>query len=93
MCEDENVEAHVRIHLQIAIIHPAIVAVVIGVRRSSAQYAAQLYPYCALSSASGATTCYFRSRAECGSSCMSNPWYIGPGRPWAVHPARPRKGR
>jgi hypothetical protein len=45
-----------------------------------AQYAAQFYPYCELSPASGATTCYFRSREECGSSCISNPWYIGQAR-------------
>jgi hypothetical protein len=47
---------------------------------SEAQYAAQLYPYCAMSSSSGATSCYYRSRAECGSSCISNPWYIGAQR-------------
>ena len=47
---------------------------------SEAQYAAQLYPYCAMSSSSGATSCYYRSRAECGGSCISNPWYIGPQR-------------
>jgi len=47
---------------------------------SQAQYAAQLYPYCSLSSASGATTCYFRAREECGDSCISNPWYIGAER-------------
>jgi len=51
-----------------------------GARPSQAQYAAQLYPYCALSSSSGATTCYYRSRAECGSNCISNPWYIGAQR-------------
>ena len=51
-----------------------------GTWPSEAQYAAQLYPYCAESSSSGAETCYYRSRAECGSSCISNPWYIGPQR-------------
>ena len=45
---------------------------------SYAQYAAQLYPYCSLSSSTGATNCYISSREECGrSSCISNPWYIG----------------
>jgi hypothetical protein len=45
---------------------------------SQAQYAAQLYPYCSLSSSTGATNCYISSRAQCGrSSCISNPWYIG----------------
>ena len=45
---------------------------------SQAQYAAQLYPYCALSSSSGATSCYISSRDQCGrDGCISNPWYIG----------------
>jgi len=49
-----------------------------GAQPSQAQYAAQLYPYCSLSSSSGATNCYIRSREQCGrSSCISNPWYIG----------------
>jgi hypothetical protein len=48
---------------------------------SRAQYAAQLYPYCSLSSSTGATNCYISSRAQCGrSSCISNPWYIGAER-------------
>ena len=51
-----------------------------GARSSEAQYAAQLYPYCALSASTGATSCYIRSREECGGSCISNPWYIGPQR-------------
>jgi hypothetical protein len=83
----------VRIHLAIATFLAAVAAVPIGARPSNAQYAAQLYPYCALSSASGATTCYFRSRAECGSNCISNPWYIGPVGAWADKPARIRERR
>ncbi len=35
-----------------------------GTWPSEAQYAAQLYPYCAMSSSSGATSCYYRSRAS-----------------------------
>jgi hypothetical protein len=65
----------VRTTLGLAILCAAVVT--IGAPASRAQYAAQLYPYCALSPASGATTCYFRSREECGSSCISNPWYLG----------------
>jgi hypothetical protein len=74
---------------------PILVSAVAGVLAlsagpSQAQYAAQLYPYCALSSASGATTCYFRSRAECGGNCISNPWYLGDSRAWAyTHGGRP----
>jgi hypothetical protein len=46
-----------------------------------AQYAAQLYPYCSLSSSTGATSCYISSRAQCGrGGCISNPWYIGAER-------------
>jgi hypothetical protein len=56
-------------------------AVTFGARPSEAQYAAQLYPYCSLSSSSGATNCYIRSREECGrNACIQNPWYIGRAR-------------
>ena len=59
----------------------AIVAsLALGAPPSQAQYAAQLYPYCSISSSSGATNCYVRSRAECGDSCISNPWYLGAQR-------------
>jgi len=52
-----------------------------GAQQSEAQYAAQLYPYCSLSSSSGATNCYIRSREECGrNACIQNPWYIGRAR-------------
>ena len=51
---------------------------VVGAPLSSAQYAAQLYPYCSLGSRTGATSCYIRSRDECGRNpCISNPWYLG----------------
>jgi len=63
----------------------------IATHPSRAQYAAQFYPYCALSAASGATTCYYRSREECGGSCISNPWYIGLNYAAAEAYARRRK--
>jgi hypothetical protein len=66
--------------LFIAILAATAAILTIGARSSEAQYAAQLYPYCSLSSASGATNCYISSRDQCGSSCISNPWYIGPRR-------------
>jgi hypothetical protein len=51
---------------------------ILGPQPSSAQYAAQLYPYCSLSASNGATNCYVGSREECGrNTCISNPWYIG----------------
>jgi hypothetical protein len=43
---------------------------------SSAQSPAQ-YPYCALDASSGATSCYYSSRAQCGSRCIENPGYLG----------------
>jgi hypothetical protein len=52
----------------------------LGGGAAHAQYAAQLYPYCSISSSSGATNCYISSRSQCGSSCISNPWYIGARR-------------
>ena len=52
-----------------------------GAPPGTAQYAAQLYPYCSLSSSTGATNCYISSREQCGrSGCIGNPWYIGPKR-------------
>jgi hypothetical protein len=71
----------------------------LGAPPSEAQYAAQLYPYCALSASTGATSCYIRSREECGrDGCIANPWYIGRERarpylegrrPLAPHYVRP----
>jgi hypothetical protein len=55
-------------------------AIGFGAGAAHAQYAAQLYPYCSISSSSGATNCYIGSRDQCGSSCISNPWYIGARR-------------
>jgi hypothetical protein len=64
----------------VAIMLATTAALTFGSRPSEAQYAAQLYPYCSMSASSGATNCYIRSRQECGGSCISNPWYIGPQR-------------
>ncbi|HEY4918498.1 MAG TPA: hypothetical protein VII40_00200 [Xanthobacteraceae bacterium] len=63
--------------LFIAILLTAAAVLSFGARPSKAQYAAQLYPYCSLSSSTGAMSCYVSSRQQCGSSCISNPWYIG----------------
>ena len=69
-----------RTFLALACCGMAVALLAAGVSPGHAQYAAQLYPYCALSAANGATTCYYRSRQECGGSCISNPWYIGADR-------------
>jgi hypothetical protein len=85
--------------LTVVFLLTAVTASTLGVRPGEAQYAAQLYPYCSESASSGATSCYFRSPQECGSSCISNPWYIGPERvapylqgrrPLQPHYIRPR---
>jgi hypothetical protein len=55
-------------------------AMSLGAGAAHAQYAAQLYPYGSISSSSGATNCYISSRDQCGSVCISNPWYIGAHR-------------
>ena len=69
--------------LALACVGVGLAALTAGTSQSRAQYAAQLYPYCALDSANGATTCYYRSREECGPSCINNPWYLGAERAWA----------
>jgi hypothetical protein len=47
---------------------------------ASAEPVANAYPYCRLGVGGGSTTCYFRSRAECGSSCVDNLAYVGDRR-------------
>jgi hypothetical protein len=56
----------------------AVAALASGARPSLAQRGPETYPYCALDSSSGATSCYYSSREQCGSRCISNPSYIGP---------------
>jgi hypothetical protein len=54
----------------------ALAAITSDVRPSRAQ-SARTYPYCALDSSSGATSCYYDTRAACGSRCIGNPAYVG----------------
>src|SRR5262249_51372907 len=76
--------------LALACVGVGLAALTAGTSRSHAQYAAQLYPYCALDRTKGATTCYYRSREECGRPCISNPWYLGAERARAyTHRGRP----
>lgn len=49
----------------------------------------QSYPYCALDSSSGATSCYYSSRAQCGARCIPNPSFSSE----AGAIAGPRRGR
>jgi hypothetical protein len=51
-------------------------------RGEASVYAAQLYPYCQVSSASGGMNCYISSMDQCEyrESCINNPWYLGEER-------------
>jgi len=60
-----------RTSLAVATLCGTLAAVAFGASPSVAQY----YPYCALDSSSGATSCYYSSRAQCGSRCIENPAY------------------
>ena len=59
---------------------------VTGARFSHAELAAAHYPYCSVSNSTGALNCYVRSRAECGSSCIDNPYYTGPAAQARAYP-------
>ena len=83
-----------RIALALACLAAGLAASAADTSPARAQYAAQLYPYCALGTGNGATTCYFRSREECGRTCISNPWYLGAARAWTyTHGGRPLEPR
>jgi hypothetical protein len=83
-----------RTALALACVGIGLVALTAGTSQSHAQYAAQLYPFCALDVSNGATTCYYRSREECGNPCISNPWYLGAERARAyTHRGRPLEPR
>ena len=45
-------------------------------------YAAQLYPFCQVSSSSGGMNCYISSMGQCEyrESCVANPWFLGENR-------------
>ena len=52
--------------------------VLAGAAIPSAAQSPESYPFCALDASSGATSCYYESRAQCGSRCIPNPSYVGP---------------
>jgi hypothetical protein len=56
----------------------AAMAAITGDVRPSVAQSARMYPYCALDASSGATSCYYDTRAACGSRCIGNPAYAGP---------------
>jgi hypothetical protein len=59
----------------------------------SAAQSPQSYPYCALDSSSGATSCYYTSRAQCGAKCIPNPSYGGEAGAMASERGRYRAPR
>ena len=67
----------------------AVAAAAFGVGPSAAQ-SPQSYPYCAVDTSLGATSCYYSSREQCGSRCIANPSYQGPQNAMASTPARRR---
>jgi hypothetical protein len=66
-----------RIRLEVIAFLAALAATPFGIRPAAAQ-SPQSYPYCALDTAIGATSCYYSSREQCGSRCIENPSYQGP---------------
>jgi hypothetical protein len=75
-----------RVSLAAATLGLAIAAATMSRPQAYAQRGPETYPLCALNR-SGATECYFDSRAECDSQgddrCIENPGYIGPGNAMA----------
>jgi len=77
-----------RTRLRVIALFAALAAPAFGVSPAAAQ-SPQSYPYCALDTSIGATSCYYSSREQCGSRCIENPSYQGP----AGAMARARSGR
>jgi hypothetical protein len=66
-----------RTRFRVIALFAALAAAAFSVSPGAAQ-SPQSYPYCALDSSIGATSCYYSSREQCGSRCIENPWYHGP---------------
>ena len=64
-----------RTSLTLAILCAIMVAFAAG---PSGAQSPQSYPYCALDTSSGATSCYYTSREQCGAKCIPNLSYHGP---------------
>src|ERR1700716_1616146 len=62
----------------------ALAALGAGIAPSQAEPISNAYPYCLFGRGGGATTCYFRTRAECGNGCVNNPNYVGDERARAM---------
>src|SRR5215469_1596592 len=69
-----------RTSLIVASFGAVLTALATGLSAASAEPIASAYPYCLLGRGGGSTTCYFKSRAECGNGCINNPAYVGDAR-------------
>jgi hypothetical protein len=58
----------------------ALAALTASISPSKAEPISNAYPYCLFGRGGGSTTCYFRTRAECGNGCVNNPSYVGDER-------------
>ena len=58
----------------------ALTALASGLAPVKAEPISNAYPYCLFGRGGGSTTCYFRTRAECGGGCVNNPAYVGEAR-------------
>ena len=62
----------------------ALAALTVSIAPGKAEPISNAYPYCLFGRGGGSTTCYFRSRAECGNGCVNNPSYVGDERARAM---------
>jgi hypothetical protein len=62
----------------------ALAALTAGIAPSKTEPVSNAYPYCVFGRGGGSTTCYFRTRAECGGGCVNNPSYVGDVRARAL---------
>src|SRR5690242_10044027 len=69
-----------RTQLIIATLGAALTALVGGISPGAAEPVTNAYPYCLMGRGGGSTTCYFRTREECGNGCVNNPAYVGEAR-------------
>jgi hypothetical protein len=70
--------------LIIASFGAALTALASGLAPVKAEPISHAYPYCLFGRGGGSTTCYFRTREECGGGCVNNPAYVGETRARAI---------
>src|SRR5215471_17074324 len=73
-----------RTSLTIASVSAVLAALASGLAPVKAEPISNAYPYCLFGRGGGSTTCYFRTREECGNGCIGNPAYVGDARARAM---------